>query len=140
LVQTGQRDGYGFTSVETRPIWDKGLRGEGQIVVIADSGCDYDSCFFSGKDEGPLMQGYYYQNRIKIVAYVQDTARDKLGDQNGSGHGTHVVRNQSKYTCLPCAALFMAILGFAGFFCFYAQNVIFRCTVSKYLHVFLADP
>ncbi len=28
-------------------IWAKGLRGEGEIVGIGDSGIDSDSCFFS---------------------------------------------------------------------------------------------
>jgi subtilisin family serine protease len=43
------------------PIWEAGLRGEGQIVGIGDSGVDMDSCYFydpkvagvgEGVDEG----------------------------------------------------------------------------------------
>ncbi len=28
------------------PIWEAGIRGEGQIVGIGDSGVDVDSCYF----------------------------------------------------------------------------------------------
>jgi len=49
-----------------------GLRGEGQIVALADSGVDTGSCFFASDD--------------KFVAY-EPLAGDEV---DGNGHGTHV--------------------------------------------------
>ncbi|MEL6547616.1 MAG: S8 family serine peptidase, partial [Myxococcota bacterium] len=55
------------------PIWDAGIRGQGQIAAVADTGVHVDSCYFEGAG--------------KIVAY-QNFASDNDGDRNG--HGTHV--------------------------------------------------
>src|SRR5439155_1064027 len=30
------------------PIYDHGIRGEGQIIAFLDTGVDYDSCYFAG--------------------------------------------------------------------------------------------
>ena len=54
------------------PIFDRGIRGQGQIVALADSGVDTRSCYFSGN---------------KVVDYI-DLAGSNDGDRNG--HGTHV--------------------------------------------------
>ena len=33
------------------PIWDAGLRGEGEVIGMADTGLDWDGCFFFDPDE-----------------------------------------------------------------------------------------
>ena len=55
------------------PIWERGLRGEGQIVGLSDSGVDVQSCYFAGDN--------------KIAGYIEFTG---IHDGDGTGHGTHV--------------------------------------------------
>jgi subtilisin family serine protease len=83
LVQSGQS---GF-----RSIWDRGLRGEGQIVGIGDSGIDWDhECFFDparptvqyvppGETRPPDLA---HRKIVNYWLHVGDAA-----DQEG--HGTH---------------------------------------------------
>jgi hypothetical protein len=33
-------------SANTYSVWEKGLRGEGQLIQVADSGLDVNHCFF----------------------------------------------------------------------------------------------
>ncbi|MCB9653660.1 MAG: S8 family serine peptidase [Deltaproteobacteria bacterium] len=62
----------GATETGRTPIWDQGLRGQGQTVGMADTGVFTGSCFFGGTK----MAGY------------EDFASRVDGD--GDGHGTHV--------------------------------------------------
>ena len=75
-----------------RPIWDQGLRGEGQIIGVADSGIDWDhECFYD--PEHPQVQ---YTN--KGQTNPPDLAHRKIVNywrfvndgQDKSDHGTHV--------------------------------------------------
>ncbi len=63
-------------------IWDKGIRGEGQIVGVMDSGLDYNSCWFSdnGAAPGPSHR--------KVIDYALYGGAAYDGCDNG--HGTHV--------------------------------------------------
>jgi len=73
VIQSGQSN--------SRPIWDKGLKGEGQIIGYGDTGLDYDHSFFrdpSNPNPGP--------NHRKVIGYKHWASQD--GDQ--MGHGTHV--------------------------------------------------
>jgi subtilisin family serine protease len=64
-----------------RPIWSHGLRGEGQVVGMGDSGVDHDMCFFFDPSGAPLGHGHR-----KIVGYASP-----IDDYDGNmGHGTHV--------------------------------------------------
>jgi subtilisin family serine protease len=68
-------------------VWAQGLRGEGQVVALADTGIDTDSCYFHDPDHAvPIGRNTIdYQHR-KFVAYVNIAdARDDI-----SGHGSHV--------------------------------------------------
>eukprot|EP00003_Mantamonas_plastica_P015528 TRINITY_DN262_c0_g1_i11.p1 TRINITY_DN262_c0_g1~~TRINITY_DN262_c0_g1_i11.p1 ORF type:complete len:1235 (+),score=274.30 TRINITY_DN262_c0_g1_i11:26-3730(+) len=69
------------------PFWDAGLQGQGQIVGCADTGIDYDSCYFIDHNVA-LPVNRIDMNHRKIVSYTTEFA-----DQNDyeSGHGTHVV-------------------------------------------------
>jgi uncharacterized protein (TIGR03382 family) len=53
------------------PLAERGLRGQGQLVAVADGGVDLDSCYFAGD---------------KVAAY--EAWDDDGGDE--TGHGTHV--------------------------------------------------
>ncbi len=54
------------------PVWNHGLRGQGQVIGLSDSGVDVHSCYFSGD---------------KIAGYAEFTG---IHDGDGTGHGTHV--------------------------------------------------
>src|SRR5205823_1057767 len=73
------------TQPDARPIWQKGLRGEGQIVACADSGNDWDHCAFEGPHAAAPSTTIKSTAR-KVIAYVPfgDTGDDV------NGHGTHV--------------------------------------------------
>ena len=58
--------------VHHAPMWEHGLRGQGQIIGLSDSGVDTHSCYFAGD---------------KIAGYLEFTG---IHDGDGSGHGTHV--------------------------------------------------
>lgn len=76
---------------------DQGLDGSGQIIGCADSGIDYDSCFFSDPNVpvttcmgNGIVPGCANMNHRKIVSYrTCDGAKE--GDDRDVGHGTHVV-------------------------------------------------
>jgi subtilisin-like proprotein convertase family protein len=61
-----------------RPIWDKGLHGEGQILGNIDGRLDMNSCYFSDSNAiGPAHR--------KVVAYRSNSG------QGADSHGTHTV-------------------------------------------------
>lgn len=80
-------------------IWQHGIMGSGQIVGVADTGIDYDNCFFHD-DTMPIptrclaMAGAETINCVnhahrKIISYRRFRSSD-FRDYYG-GHGTHVV-------------------------------------------------
>ncbi len=93
-------------SPQLTPIFDQGLFGCGQVLGLADTGQDYDSCFFSDPVNGPppfssclaapCPAASPATNRRKDILYYNwsgtptgddDTCPSTLG--TGSGHGTH---------------------------------------------------
>mmetsp|Transcript_15712 Transcript_15712/g.24416 ORF Transcript_15712/g.24416 Transcript_15712/m.24416 type:complete len:1706 (+) Transcript_15712:222-5339(+) len=79
-----------------RDLWSKGLMGEGQIVGCADTGIDFDNCFFHDDVEpvatctgmGVVADCVNHKHR-KIVTY-RGFQQTNLED-TAYGHGTHVV-------------------------------------------------
>ena len=79
------------------PIFDQGIRGEGQVIAVLDSGCDIDMCYF--RDPAgmpPLNTGFdtvVDTSRRKVIAYdflwSGDDPVDPL-DFDSNDHGTHV--------------------------------------------------
>ncbi|MHB8788793.1 MAG: S8 family serine peptidase [Desulfobulbaceae bacterium] len=66
---------------EYTKIWDRGIRGQGQVVAIGDTGLDYDMPWFHDPDDNPIGPAHR-----KVVGY--DPLTD---DYDGNfGHGTHV--------------------------------------------------
>ena len=73
------------------PLYEAGLTGAGQIVQVADTGVDQDSCFFQDPN-GPVNTTYSSEaafdlSKRKVVQYV--VWADSV-DQEPAGHGTHV--------------------------------------------------
>lgn len=64
-----------------RRIWSQGVRGDGQIVGVGDTGLDHDMCFFADPAGAPIGPGHR-----KVVGYASfaDTYDGNMG------HGTHV--------------------------------------------------
>ena len=71
-----------------RQVWEMGIRGEGQIVGVGDTGLDWDGCFFlDTKLSAPPFDGVAGPKHRKVVAYFRDD--DDHDDE--TGHGTHVI-------------------------------------------------
>lgn len=103
------------------PIWAKGLKGEGQILGIIDSGLDVDSCYFKDTDAAKLPKtntytGTYpngtYPSEVdashrKVIAYdflyscaqwpsasgCEEPSQTNKWDDNN--HGTHCSGNMA---------------------------------------------
>jgi hypothetical protein len=107
-IQSGQQ---GVEMGQT-PIWAHGIRGEGQIVGMADTGLDANSCYFNGAalpvtNTWSMATGYGTAtdpNHRKIVAYDFLYSCDQWPTANcenpadltkwdTQGHGTHVAGN-----------------------------------------------
>jgi len=83
----------------THAIWAQGIFGTGQIVGVADTGIDFDNCFFRDKamPTPPRCSGTGHVTTAgcinkahrKIVTYRKFSASDY--DDYYGGHGTHVV-------------------------------------------------
>lgn len=65
-----------------------GLTGRGQVVGVADSGVDFDHCFFADHDRPMTYAPAVPSNESRKVLAVWAIA--DTGDKTG-GHGTHVV-------------------------------------------------
>lgn len=88
----GQSGVSELASNVTTPLWWRGITGEGHFAGIADSGIDYDSCFFRNLDGPwtlPLNRCDPKQRKISCYfQYASPTA--KPGDEiRQGGHGTH---------------------------------------------------
>ncbi|KAH9599172.1 CUB domain [Trypanosoma melophagium] len=88
IVQRGQQQ----ETRPLRPLWDVGIDGTGEIVGVADSGIDYDSCFFNDNKENVAIYPAVNFKHRKVVSFAPcDLIPGDyfIGDRKG-GHGTHV--------------------------------------------------
>lgn len=78
-------------SVNSRPFFDKGLDGSGQVVAVADGGLDRDNCYFrdatSDAGEDSIFGSSWDMTQRKIVNYDNSFADQ---EEIYMGHGTHV--------------------------------------------------
>ncbi len=90
-----------------RPIHDRGLHGEGQVIAVLDTGLDYRSCYFAEPDgSAPPVNTTFATNNVdpsrrKVIAYDFLYSCDAFpaapgcddpgdpGDYDNQGHGTH---------------------------------------------------
>ena len=76
---------------ESHALWRRGIAGRGQVVAVADTGVDHDSCFFHDPERAIPFNKFDPAHR-KIVAYhtsAEITPRDLVGGDQIDGHGTH---------------------------------------------------
>jgi subtilisin family serine protease len=74
------------------PYTAQGLLGDNQVVGIADTGLDVNSCYFydsQGRVQPKDISQPYYDNKYrKVIQYLYNGCGD-TSDEEG-GHGTHV--------------------------------------------------
>lgn len=83
------QNGLSNTSPDKKAIWEKGIRGANEVITVADTGLDYDNCFFSESDGTPPPINNFDNKRRKVVGYYQINSDARIGDYV-NGHGTHV--------------------------------------------------
>ena len=85
-----------------RPIWQKGMYGQGQIIAVLDTGLDFDSCYFENDDgtSPPMVTGTSVgtpdPTRRKVIIYDLLYSGDYgagADDFDNQGHGTAVSGN-----------------------------------------------
>src|SRR6185503_5047945 len=72
-----------------RKVWDKGITGTGQVVMVGDSGIRTTHNQF--RDAGvPITDFGNFPTHRKVIAYIRSTNNNDIvfGD-TFSGHGTH---------------------------------------------------
>ena len=70
------------------PIFDRGLRGEGQIIGIADTGIDMNLCFFQDVDVPQArINNLVYTSHRKVISYRFKRLWGNSRDEEG--HGSH---------------------------------------------------
>lgn len=80
---------------ERKPLWAKGLTGKGEVIGVADSGIDWDHCFFHDP-KVPMQFNKVNMDHRKIIGYYILEANNEgeivRGDDKDeiNGHGTHV--------------------------------------------------
>ena len=75
-----------------RPIWGHGLTGAGEVVGVADTGMDYDSCYFDDSSNAISFYPATNPRHRKVLSYVEcedNGVREHADIANA--HGTHVV-------------------------------------------------
>lgn len=50
-------------------IWDRGIRGEGEVIAVTDTGVDYDGCFFYDAS-APAPSATISSRHRKFVGYL----------------------------------------------------------------------
>ncbi|GAB4224481.1 MAG: hypothetical protein Kow0062_26320 [Acidobacteriota bacterium] len=89
----------GLDRPQETPVFDRGIRGEGQVVGVLDTGLDADMCYFRDDANGPppTVQGLGAgspdpaQRKVLIVDFLwdQESPSDPT-DWDTQDHGTHV--------------------------------------------------
>lgn len=117
-------------------MWNRGLRGEGQVIAVLDTGLDFDSCYFA-EDDGsspPLALGTAIgapdPARRKVIIYDLLYSGDwgaGPSDFDNQGHGTAVggnalgsrvaapFDNTVNNGVAPAAQIIVQDAGFTGF-------------------------
>lgn len=90
-VMGDPKDGRG-DGVSATPFWDSGFDGSDEVIAIADSGVDTESCFFKDPAEPVALYPNLNPRHRKILSYLAYVDDEGLVDavDKPAGHGTHV--------------------------------------------------
>jgi hypothetical protein len=111
----------------SRPVTDHGIRGQGQVVMIGDSGLRTNHEMFNDSTQAITSWGDYASHR-KVIAYQPGSSSSIFGDHVDYGyHGTHtsgtVAGNPDPYSTAPWSGMakdariyFMDIASTGGLF------------------------
>jgi hypothetical protein len=80
----------GNSQTQERLFWTKGITGAGLVTGMADSGLDWESCFFKdAARQVTVTENQIFEdlNQRKVVQYAPFAS---TGENEASGHGTHV--------------------------------------------------
>jgi len=92
--------------INLQPLWDKGIKGQGRVVAVLDTGLDYDHNLFSLTDKSKakyknkeqmeaamkkagISYGKWYNDKV-IYAYNYSDMNDEIKEDDPRSHGTHV--------------------------------------------------
>ena len=92
--------------INLQPLWDKGIKGQGRVVAVFDTGLDYEHNFFSLTDKSKakyqnkeqmeaamkkagISYGKWYNDKV-VYAYNYSDMNDEIKEDDPRSHGTHV--------------------------------------------------
>lgn len=121
------------------PLWDRNIKGQGQIITVMDTGVDYYSCWFRDPNNNPPGPNH-------IVIYDYTNEGGDLQDDQNCAHGTHVTgtvagdptrggaNNIAEYQGLAyMGKIYMQDIGyFAGYQCLLNINNFYNSITTAY--------
>eukprot|EP00189_Rhodosorus_marinus_P009995 CAMPEP_0184738746 /NCGR_PEP_ID=MMETSP0315-20130426/1438_1 /TAXON_ID=101924 /ORGANISM="Rhodosorus marinus, Strain UTEX LB 2760" /LENGTH=663 /DNA_ID=CAMNT_0027206741 /DNA_START=477 /DNA_END=2465 /DNA_ORIENTATION=+ len=83
-----QSAGGGASRFDNTPIWERNVTGTNNLIGIADTGIDFDNCYFRDQDTvgNTTVDSCNFKHR-KVACYYRVRRADA---EDGDGHGTHV--------------------------------------------------
>ena len=92
--------------INLQPLWDKGIKGQGRVVAVLDTGLDVHHNFFSLTDKSKakyqnkeqmeaamkkvgITYGKWYNDKV-VYAYNYSDMNDEIREDDPRSHGTHV--------------------------------------------------
>ena len=88
-----QQSGVADPALSNSPYTNAGLKGDGQVVGIGDTGLDVTSCYFSDSQgsvsTSAIDSPYFNFMYRKVIQYAYNPNGGDTSDID-AGHGTHV--------------------------------------------------
>ena len=92
--------------INLQPLWGKGIKGQGRVVAVLDTGLDVNHNFFSLTDKSKakyqnkeqmeaamkksgITYGKWYNDKV-VYAYNYSDMNDEIREDDPRSHGTHV--------------------------------------------------
>mmetsp|Transcript_3054 Transcript_3054/g.14422 ORF Transcript_3054/g.14422 Transcript_3054/m.14422 type:complete len:780 (-) Transcript_3054:1411-3750(-) len=83
-----QSAGGGVSRFDNTPVWEQNVTGTNNLIGIADTGIDFDNCYFREQDTvgNTTVDSCNFKHR-KVACYYRVRRADA---EDSDGHGTHV--------------------------------------------------